>query len=162
MNVLTRWQPFREITSLQERMNQLFSEMIPGEDTSQSSSLRSSWFAPRTDVYEEDDRIVLEMEAPGIREEDLNITLENNVLTVTGERKIEEGRKQDRYQRVERYYGSFSRSFTLPATVDPNSVEAKYENGVLRVSMTKKAEAKPRQIKVTTTGPSRQLTGKAA
>jgi HSP20 family protein len=161
MNALSRWQPFRELTSLQERVNQLFSEAFPGMETSPTSALGSTWFAPRTDVYEEDDRIVLEMEAPGVREEDINITLENNMLTVTGERKFEEGRKQDRYQRVERYYGNFSRSFTLPATVDPNSVEAKYENGILRVTMTKKAEAKPRQIKVGT-AQGKQLSGKAA
>jgi HSP20 family protein len=160
MNVLTRWQPFRELTSLQERMNQLFSEVLPETGSSGSSSLCASWFAPRTDVYEEDDRIVLEMEVPGMREEDLNLTIEGNTLTITGERKIADDRKQDRYQRVERYYGSFSRSFTLPATVDPNSVDAKYENGILRINMTKRAEAKPRQIKLGVSG--KQLTGKAA
>jgi HSP20 family protein len=100
------------------------------------------------------------MEVPGMREEDLNLTIEGNTLTITGERKIADDRKQDRYQRVERYYGSFSRSFTLPATVDPNSVDAKYENGILRINMTKRAEAKPRQIKLGVSG--KQLTGKAA
>jgi HSP20 family protein len=141
-------------------MNQLFSEVLPETGSSGSSTLSASWFAPRTDVYEEDDRIVLEMEVPGMREEDLNLTIEGNTLTITGERKIADDRKQDRYQRVERYYGSFSRSFTLPGTVDPNSVDAKYENGILRINMTKRAEAKPRQIKLGVSG--KQLTGKAA
>jgi HSP20 family protein len=116
--------------------------------------------APRTDVYEEDDRIVLEIEMPGIKVEDIHLTLEGNALSISAERKIENDRKPDRYQRVERYYGSFSRTFTLPATVDPDSVEAKYEHGILHVSMAKKANARPRQIKVN--GGAKQLTANAA
>src|ERR1700751_4442095 len=110
MTVLTRWQPFREITSLQERVNQLFNDVFSDIDSPDRSSLTSFSFAPRTDVDKEDERIVLEMEVPGMREEDVHL-------------------------RPERYYGSFSRTFTLPATVDPDSVDAKYEHGILRVSM---------------------------
>lgn len=160
MTVLTRWQPFREVTSLQERVNQLFNDVFSDIDSPDRSSLTSFSFAPRADVYEEDDRIVLEMEMPGIKEEDIHLTLEGNALSISGERKIENDRKPDRYQRVERYYGSFSRTFALPTTVDPDSVEAKYEHGILRVSMAKKANARPRQIKVN--GGAKQLTANAA
>jgi HSP20 family protein len=160
MTVLTRWQPFREITSLQERVNQLFNDVFSEIASPDLSSLTSFSVAPRTDVYEEDDRILFEMEMPGMREEDVHLTLEGNTLSISGERKIENDRKPDRYQRVERYYGSFSRTFTLPATVDPDSVEAKYEHGILHVSMAKKANARPRQIKVN--GGAKQLTANAA
>jgi HSP20 family protein len=160
MTVLTKWQPFREVTSLQERVNQLFNDVFSDIDSPDRSSLNSFPFAPRTDVYEEDDRIVLEMEVPGMREEDVHLTLEGNTLSISGERKIENNRKPDRYQRVERYYGSFSRTFTLPASVDPDSVDAKYEHGILHVSMAKKANARPRQIKVN--GGAKQLTANAA
>jgi HSP20 family protein len=159
MTVLTRWQPFREVTSLQERVNQLFNDVFSDIDSPDRSSLTSFSFAPRTDVYEEDDRIVLEMEVPGMREEDVHLTLEGNTLSISGERKMENNHKPDRFQRVERYYGSFSRTFTLPATVDPDSVDAKYEHGILHVSMAKKANARPRQIKVN--GGAKQLTANA-
>ena len=92
--------------------------------------------------------------------EDIDITVENFTLTIRGEKKTEQTIKDEQVHRVERSYGSFSRSFTLPATVDPNSVDAKYENGLLRINMTKRAEAKPRQIKLGVSG--KQLTGKAA
>ena len=157
MSAITRWQPFRELTSLQERMNQVFNDFFPEMN---ETSLTASWFAPKTDVYEEDDRIVLDMELPGMREEDLNLTLEGNTITVSGERKMEKERKQDRYHRVERSYGTFSRTFSLPATVDQNAVEAKYENGVLHVSMIKRADARPRQI--TIGGDKKQISAKAA
>lgn len=159
MTALTQWQPFREITSLQERMNQLFRDAFSGLD-SQEPGLLTSSFVPKTDIYEEDDKMVLEIEAPGMREEDLNITLEGNTLTISGERKFEDERKKDRYHRVERWYGNFARSFTLPGTVDPNRVEAKYEHGVLYVTMAKKADARPRQIKVS--GQAKQISAKAA
>lgn len=146
---LVRWQPLRDLTSLQDRVNKLFHEFFP-EIEGETLSLMQPWFSPKTDVYEEDDSILLEMEIPGIRQEDLNITVENNVLTVSGERKHRESRKQERYHRTERFYGSFSRTFTLPATVDADQIEAKYENGVLSLKMPKKAEARPRQIKIST------------
>lgn len=148
MTALSIWQPFREVTSLQEQVNQIFRNVFPEVDSLEQSLLASASIAPKADIYEEDDRIVLEMEAPGLKQEDINLTVEGNTLTISGERKQNEERKKGRYQRVERYYGSFSRTFTLPATVDLNSIEASYEHGVLHISMTKKAEAKPRQIKV--------------
>lgn len=158
MPAITRWQPFREFASLQERMNQLFNDFFP--EMNEPSSLTTSAFAPRTDVYEEDEHIVLDMELPEMRQENLNLTLEGNTLTICGERKIEQERKRDRYHRIERSYGNFSRTFTLPATVDSNSVDAKYGNGILHVSMAKRADARPHQIKIG--GQSKQIPAKAA
>lgn len=156
MTALSIWRPFREVTSLPEHINQVFRDVFPEMDSLEQSLLAPLSLAPKTDVYEDADRIVLELEAPGLREEDLNLTLEGNTLTISGERKRDDDRKEGRYQRVERYYGSFSRTFTLPSTVDPNSIEAKYEHGVLHVSMAKRADARPRQIKLN--GQAKQLT----
>ncbi len=156
MTALSIWRPFREATSLQEHVNQIFRDVFPEMDSLEQSLLAPVSLAPKTDIYEEDDKVVLEMEAPGLREEDINLTIEGATLTINGERRQDEKRKKGRYQRVERYYGSFSRTFTLPATVDPNTIEASYEHGVLHVSMSKKADARPRQIKVN--GQAKQLT----
>jgi HSP20 family protein len=142
------WRPFREVTSLQEQVNQIFRDVLPEMDSLEQSLLAPMSLAPKTDIYEEDDKVFLEMEVPGLREEDINLTIEGNTLTISGKREQTEERRKGRYQRVERHYGSFSRAFTLPATVDPNGVEARYEHGVLHISMSKKAEARPRQIKV--------------
>jgi HSP20 family protein len=148
MTALSILRPFREVTSLPEQINQVFRDVFPEMDSLEQSLLAPMSFAPKTDVYEEADRIVLEMEAPGLREEDLNLTLEGNALTISGERKQRNEWKEGRYQRVERHYGSFCRTFTLPSAVDPNSIEAKYEHGVLHISMSKRADARPRQIQV--------------
>jgi HSP20 family protein len=155
MTAISIWRPFREATSLQGQVNQVFRDVFSEMDSLEQSLLAPISVAPKTDVYEADDHLILEMEAPGLREEDINLTVEGNTLTISGERKQDQERKKGRYQCVERYYGSFSRTFTLPATVDPASIEASYEHGVLRVSMSKKAEAKPRQIKVN--GQAKQL-----
>ena len=162
MTAISIVRPFREVASLQEHVNQLFrdvfsDDIFPSMDSLEQSLLAPMSLAPKTDIYEEDERVVLEMEAPGLREEDINLTVEGNTLTVTGERRQNEERKKGCYQRVERYYGSFSRTFTLPATIDPNSIQACYEHGVLHVSMSKRAKARPRQIRVN--GHQKQLTG---
>lgn len=162
MTALSIWQPFREVTSLQEHVNQIFrdvfsDDVFPRMDSLEQSLLAPVSLAPKTDIYEQDDKVLLEMEAPGIREEDINLTVEGNSLTISGERKQNDERKRGRYQRVERHYGSFSRTFTLPATVDTNSIQAGYQHGVLHVSMSKKADARPRQIQVN--GHQKQLTG---
>ncbi len=146
MTLLTRWEPFREFASLQERMNRLFQDQlapIGGEE-----SLTAGSFVPPVDVYEDEHSIQLKMEVPGIEEKDIDIRLENNLLTVRGERKFEKETKEENYRRVERRYGSFSRSFTLPNTVSTDDVKADYEKGVLSISLSKRAEAKPKQIKV--------------
>src|SRR5438034_6636529 len=143
MAVLTRWDPFREFSTLQDRMNRLFRDSYGDRE----EALTTSSFAPAVDVYEDDHNLTLKIEVPGIDEKDIDIRVENNVLTVTGERKFEKEEKEENYRRVERHYGSFTRSFTLPNTVDAENINADYDRGVLKVQLAKKAEAKPKQIK---------------
>src|SRR5690348_6934698 len=145
MTVLTRWDPFREFTTLQDRMNRLFQQSF-GEG--REESLTTGAFAPAVDVYEDEHHVTLKIEVPGIDEKDLDIRVENNTLTVHGERKFEKEEKEENYRRVERQYGSFTRNFTLPTTVDSENVSADYDKGVLKITLAKKAEAKPKQIKV--------------
>ena len=142
--MLTRWDPIREFGTLQERMNRLFQDSFGrGEE-----SLTSTAFAPPVDIYEDEHSFTLKLEVPGIEEKDIEVRLENNTLTVTGERKFEKEEKEENFRRVERRYGSFTRTFTLPNTVDAENVSADYDKGVLKVRLQKKAEAKPKQIKV--------------
>lgn len=145
MTVMTRWDPFRELNALQQRMNRLFDEQYGG---SREESMTTGAFVPPVDVYEDEHSIQLKLEVPGIDEKDLDIKVENNVLTVSGERKLEKEEKQENFHRVERRYGSFVRSFTLPNTVSTDDIQADYQNGVLKIRMAKRAEAKPKQIKV--------------
>src|ERR1700716_1698971 len=151
MTVLTRWEPFREFSTLQDRMNRLFRESYNNE-AGRDDSLTTSSFAPAVDVYEDEHSVTLKIEVPGIDEKDIDVRIENNTLVVHGERKIEKEEKEENYRRVERQYGSFTRTFTLPSTVDPEKVEANYDKGVLKVRLVKKAEAKPKQIKVNVVG----------
>ena len=145
MTVLTRWEPFRELNALQSRMNRLFEEQNRGGS---EESLTAGAFVPPVDVYEDEHSIQLKLEVPGIDEKDLDIKVENNVLTVSGERKFEKEEKEENFRRVERSYGSFVRSFTLPTTVDSEGITADYTAGVLKLKLAKRAEAKPKQIKV--------------
>jgi HSP20 family protein len=145
MTVLTRWEPFRELSTLQDRINRAFRESYTG---GHDESLTTSSFAPAVDVYEDEHQVTLKIEVPGIDEKDIDVQVENNVLTVHGERKIEKEEKEENYRRVESRYGSFTRTFTLPQTVDTESVSAAYDKGVLKIALPKKAEAKPKQIKV--------------
>jgi HSP20 family protein len=146
MTVLTRWEPFREFSTLQDRINRVFRESYrgPGSD----ESLATSSFAPAVDVYEDEHQVSLKIEVPGIDEKDIDVRVENNTLTVHGERKIEKEENEENFRRVERQYGSFTRTFTLPQTVDTENVAATYDKGVLKIALPKKAEAKPKQIKV--------------
>jgi HSP20 family protein len=145
MTVLTRFEPFRELTTLQDRMNRLFRDTYgDGRD----EALTTSNFAPPVDVYEDEHNITLKIEVPGIEEKDIDVRIENNTLTVHGERKFEKEEKEENFRRVERQYGSFTRSFTLPNTIDADKVQATYDKGILKVQLAKKAEAKPKQIKV--------------
>ncbi len=139
---ITRWDPFRELMTMQDRMNRMFQDYSRGEEAIGTA------FVPPVDVYEDQNGITLKLEVPGIDEKDLDVRVENNVLSVHGERKFEKEEKEENFQRIERRYGSFTRSFTLPNTVDTESVQANYDKGVLKVHLAKRAEAKPKQIKV--------------
>jgi HSP20 family protein len=143
---ITRWDPFRDVLSLQNRMNSLFQEF--GRGQSETAGLTTAAFVPPVDIYEDEHKIVLKLEVPGLTEKDLDIQLENQVLTVKGERKFEKEEKEENFHRIERRYGSFYRSFTIPNTVDSESVKAGYDAGVLKIELAKRAEAKPKQIKV--------------
>ena len=149
MTVLTRWDPFREFSAMQDRinrMNRLFRESYSPEGPEEA--LTTTSFAPPVDVYEDEHNIILKIEVPGIEEKDINVRIENNTLTVHGERKFEKEEKEENFRRVERQYGSFTRSFTLPTSVDPDQVSAHYDKGVLNINLAKRAETKPKQIKV--------------
>jgi HSP20 family protein len=136
----------RDFSTVQERVNRILRESFSPE--SPEEALTTSNFAPPVDVYEDEHNITLKIEVPGIDEKDLNVSIENNMLTVRGERRFEKDEKEENFHRVERMYGSFTRSFTLPNTVDPEQVSALYEKGVLKIRLAKKAEAKPKLIKV--------------
>jgi HSP20 family protein len=140
---VTRWDPFREVVALQNRVNNLFGNIAENE-----GPLTTASFTPAVDVYEDEKKIVLKLEVPGIEEKDLDVQVENHTLTVKGERKFEKEEKEENFHRIERRFGSFYRAFTLPSTVDTENVDAKYEAGVLKLELKKKPEAQPKQIKV--------------
>jgi HSP20 family protein len=148
MAMITRWDPFREMNVLQSNLNRIFQDYGRGSD----ELMTSGTFVPPVDIYEDEHNITLKMEVPGIDEKDINITLENNTLTVRGERKLEKEEKEENFHRMERRYGAFTRSFSLPNTVDAEHVTANYNNGILNIQLAKRAEAKPKQIKVGTGG----------
>lgn len=137
-----RWEPFEELTTLRNRMDRLWTRMST-EDT----SALADW-APTSDVIESKDEIVIKAELPGIDEKNIDIQIEAGVLTIKGERNAEKETEEKGYRRVERSYGSFLRSFTLPQTVEPEKVSAAFTNGLLEVHLPKKEGAKPRSIKV--------------
>src|SRR6476619_7097133 len=135
MTVVTRWDPFREFSTLQDRMNRLFRDSY---GDGREEALTTSTFAPPVDVYEDEHNITLKIEVPGIDEKDVDVSIENNTLTVRGERRFEKEEKEENFQRVERMYGSFTRSFTLPNTVNPEQISAHYDKGVLKILLAKK------------------------
>jgi len=149
MTVLTRWEPFRDLSALQNRMSRLFEAQY---GSGREESLTTGAFVPAVDVYEDEHSIQLKLEVPGIDEKDLDIKVENNVLSVSGERKLEKEEREENFHRVERRYGSFTRSFTLPNTVSTDDIQADYDHGVLKIRLAKRAEAKPKQIKVSVGG----------
>jgi HSP20 family protein len=144
MTVLTRWDPFRELNVLQDRMNRLYQDYAPrGEQ-----ELTAGNFIPPVDIYEDEQNVTLKVEVPGLDPKDVDVRVENNTLSIRGERGFEKDEKEENFHRVERHYGAFVRSFTLPNTVDTDNVKADYENGVLKIQLAKRAEAKPKQIKI--------------
>ena len=143
MNYIARFDPFRGISRLQEEMNRLFDTTV----SRPAGSSLTSW-APAVDIYETGDELVVKADLPDISEKDLDVRVENNMLTISGERKFEKEVNEDNYLRVERAYGSFTRSFALPSTVKADAIKADYRDGVLTVRLPKREESKPRQIKV--------------
>ncbi len=144
---IVRYDPFRDLRSLQDEVNRLFSTNLTRAYDGDEGIARGAW-NPSVDIYENKDQIVLEAELPGMKREDFDLSIENNVITLRGERRFEKKDESDNYHRVERAYGSFTRSFTLPQTVQAESVTAEYRNGVLRVTMPKREEVKARRIEI--------------
>jgi HSP20 family protein len=147
---LVRFEPFRNLVSLQEHMNRLFDDSFRGVSPRPDDgdwALGGSW-APAVDIFEKDGNIVLKAELPGVSSKEVDIRIENNVLTLRGERKLEQEIKKENVHRVERTYGAFSRSFTLPSVVDTEKIKAEFKDGVLTVTLPKREEAKPKQIQV--------------
>jgi HSP20 family protein len=145
MRTMNRWeQPFRGATTLQEQINRVVGDMVGR--TAEESNL-TPW-APAVDIYETEHELVVKADLPDVNPQDLDIRVENNILTIRGERKFEDKVNEENYLRVERSYGSFSRSFSLANSVNSEAIKADYQNGVLTLSIPKREEAKPKQIKV--------------
>jgi HSP20 family protein len=147
---IVRWEPVRDLVSLQERMNRLFHESYggtTGRANDDDWALGGSW-APAVDIYEKDGNIVLNAELPGIDPKSVEIRVENNVLSLRGERKLEDEVKKEGFHRVERAYGTFTRSFTLPTVVDTEKIKAESKDGVLKLTLPQREEAKPKQIQI--------------
>lgn len=145
MRTMNRWeQPFRGATTLQEQINRVFGDMV-GQSAEESNL--TPW-APAVDIYETANELVVKADLPDVNPQDLDIRVENNILTIRGERKFEKKVNEDNYLRIERAYGAFSRSFSLANSVKSEAIKADYQNGVLTLSIPKREEAKPKQIKV--------------
>lgn len=141
---MTTFDPFRQF---QQRLNRFFGENFAPFTPAEENWSLATW-APACDIYETENEIVLKAELPEVKTEDVKVTLENNLLTIRGERRLSEETKKENYHRVERSYGEFMRSFTLPNIVDPNKINAEFKDGVLCVMMAKREEAKPKQVEV--------------
>jgi len=147
---IIRWDPFKDLITLREKMNRLFEEVFTSRG--EERELVGGTWTPSVDIYETENALVLTAELPGIDEDDVEIKIEDNTLTLKGERKLEKETKEENYHRIERSYGSFYRSFTLPHYIDQDKIEAIHENGVLKITMPKKPELKPRKVKVLKAG----------
>ena len=143
---IIRWDPVRDMVTLREKMNRMFEDAFTGKG--EDKELAPSSWAPAVDIYETENEIVLTAEVPGIEEKDIEIKIEDNTLTLRGERMFTKEAKEENYHRLERSYGAFYRAFTLPNSVDPENIHAENENGILRVTMPKKLELKPRTVKI--------------
>jgi HSP20 family protein len=145
---LVRWEPVRELSSIQNEMNRLFNTFFDSPTPGNGGNAGLRRWIPAMDLVETDEHFVLKADLPGLTESDVNIEVEDNVLTVSGERKAEHEDKREGYVRVERAYGAFRRSLTLPEGVDPETVTASFENGVLEVRIPKPEERKPRRVAI--------------
>ena len=145
MNIV-KYDPFRDLRSLQDEMTRLFTDVMPASFNREEMT-RGAW-APSVDIYEDKDRLILEAELPGMSREDFDISVENNVITLRGERKFEKEDKGLKHHRIERAYGSFMRSFSLPEDADSNKVTADYKDGMLQVHLPKSQKATPKAIEI--------------
>jgi len=147
MTTIARLEPFRGLSTLQDQFNRLFDESFR---TQEEESALTRW-APAVDISETPNELVVKADLPDVNEKDIDVRIENNLLTIRGERKFEKSVSEENFLRVERAYGSFSRSFSLPNTLNTDAIAAVYQNGVLTVTLPKREETKPRQVKVTVT-----------
>lgn len=145
---LVRWEPFQDLLAIQERMNRLFDETFQKTRSAREEDLSAGLWAPPVDIYETEDKIVLKAELPEVDKKDVDIKVDDNTLTIQGERKFDKETKKENYHRIERAYGKFSRSFSLPNTIDKEKIKATYKDGILELIMPKKEETKPKQISV--------------
>src|SRR5215475_14428163 len=144
---ISRWDPFRDLNALQDRMNRLFDDAGRGWRSDSEPAATTSW-SPAVDIFETEGEIVVKAELPGMERKDITLNLEKNVLTLKGERRFEKETKDENYHRIERSYGAFSRAFAIPATVDEEHISAEYKDGVLKIALPKKEQAKPKQIRI--------------
>jgi HSP20 family protein len=140
-----KFDPLRELANVQNRINQLFREAFP---TFGEAALTTGAWTPAVDIYESPEAVELMVDLPGVDKKDIRVSVEDNLLTVSGERKLAHADKREGYHRVECNYGTFTRSFTIPANIDTNKINAEYKDGVLHLTLPKKPEAQPKQIKI--------------
>ena len=143
---VVRWDPFRDLNMLQDRMNRLFDDA--GHTWRTDEPAATTAWSPAVDIFETEGEIVVKAEVPGMDRKDITLNLENNVLTLKGERRFVKETKEDNYHRIERSYGGFSRTFSIPATVDEEKIRAEYKDGVLKIVLPKKEQLKPKQIRI--------------
>lgn len=144
---LVKWDPFRDIITLRERMDRMFEDSLARFRMPEEAAMPTFW-SPSVDIYETDENIVLKAELPGVDKKEVSVEVKDNTLILKGERKREKEVKEENYHRVERSFGTFMRSFSLPVTVKQDQVKAKFKDGVLEVTLPKSEEAKPKQVKV--------------
>ena len=142
---IARWDPFSELKTFEDRMSRWLGRSTRPAEGSLMSAFE---FAPPADVYEDENRITLKMEVPGIKQEDLDIRIDGSTLSVSGERNFEKDEKRENFRRVERQYGSFSRSFELPSSADRDNITANFKDGILQIEVPKRAEARGKQIQI--------------
>jgi len=144
---IIRWDPFKDMVTLREKMNRMFEDVFTGRAEEGKDRASSTW-APAVDIFETEKELVLTAEIPGVDEKDIEIKIEDNTLSLKGERKFEKETKEENYHRIERSYGSFFRAFALPHTIDPEKIQAAHENGVLKITMPKREERQARRVKI--------------
>jgi HSP20 family protein len=145
---IVRWlDPFRDLAAIQDRMNQIFEDAL-ARSRGRDEGLRTGMWTPAVDIYENNEFVVVKAELPGVEKDRISVEVKEGILTLRGERGFDRELKEESYHRVERAYGSFHRSFSLPVSVDQEKVTARFQDGVLEVKLPKKVQAKPKQIEV--------------